>query len=214
MVQTMAHTFYLLCSTGAVSAGLITVLTAVLSSILGPGLALRGKYGTQSMHIAVDVLTRKSVGCYNCFLMQLSFFYISCSLLMFSKYSLVVAIFVNVIMMAFMIKFLIQGHYLVQRLRLNEDEAVSGRFENFGNNAQNLVDLNQRPQSVFDVGSTQFQSQTYYNQDTHHSNQGRSQVNSHKIMFTSDSKSNDRAMRDDAPNNYHSSHQVHQLNPN
>ena len=109
----MAHTFYILCSTGAVSFGLITVLTGILSSNLGPGMALRGKYGTQSVHIAVDVLNSKSTGCYNSFLTQLSFFYVSCALLMFARYTLVVAIPVNLIMMVFMIKFIIQGHYLV-----------------------------------------------------------------------------------------------------
>ena len=142
----MSHTFYLICSTLAVGCGLITVLTGVIQSIFGPGMALRGKYGTQSVHIAVDVLNKNSVGCYNCFLGQLTFFYISCSLLMFASYSLVVAIIVNCIMIVFFVKFLIQALHLVNRLRIDDREAVSGRFENFGETANNLVDLNNQKQ--------------------------------------------------------------------
>ena len=68
----MAHSAYLLCTTGAVGCGLITVMTAFLSAALAPGMALRGQFGSQSVHMAVDTLNHESVGCYNFFLLQLA----------------------------------------------------------------------------------------------------------------------------------------------
>ena len=51
---------YLLLTTAAMAFGLLTIVVASLNSILGPGLALRGKKGAQSMHDAVEVMKAES----------------------------------------------------------------------------------------------------------------------------------------------------------
>ena len=51
---------YLVLTTAAMAFGLLTIVVASLNSILGPGLALRGKNGAQSMHDAVEVMKDES----------------------------------------------------------------------------------------------------------------------------------------------------------
>lgn len=140
-IQQMLQMFYLATTTACVGCGLYTVLVASMSSILAPGMALRGPFGPQSMHIAVDALTAESVGCYNFFITQLCFFYMSCSLLMWANYQFVVAFPVNIIFLYFMVRFLLNAQHLVKVLKVQDGEAVSGQFENFGRRAQDMKDL-------------------------------------------------------------------------
>ena len=59
---------YLATTTGAMGFGLLTIIVAALSSMLGPGLALRGSEGAGSVHKAVDVMKSESVNCFNFFI--------------------------------------------------------------------------------------------------------------------------------------------------
>ena len=61
-------------------------------------------------------------------------------LLMWVLYSSFVAIVTNVVQIVFLIIFIMNGFDIVSKLHLNEDEAVSGRFNDFSK-YQNMNDL-------------------------------------------------------------------------
>ena len=48
--------FYLAFTTGAMGCGLIVIVVSSLAGMLGPGLALRGPEGAQSVHKAVETM--------------------------------------------------------------------------------------------------------------------------------------------------------------
>ena len=61
-------------------------------------------------------------------------------LLMWVLYAPFVAMVTNVVQIAFLIVFIMNGYDIVSKLHLNEDEAVSGRFKDFSK-YENLNDL-------------------------------------------------------------------------
>ena len=119
---------YLSTTTAAMGFGLLTIVVAALCSMLGPGLALRGSEGALSMHKAVETMKDESTNCFYFFVAQLLFFHISSFLLMWVLYTRLVAMVVNVVLLVFLIIFIINGMDIVQKLHLNDDETVSGRF--------------------------------------------------------------------------------------
>jgi hypothetical protein len=119
---------FLATTTGAMSFGLLTIIVAALCSMLGPGLALRGSEGAGSVHKAVDVMKSESVNCFNFFILQLLMFHISSFLLMWVLYTSRVAMFVNVILLIFLVVFVVNGYDIYKKLHIREDEAISGRF--------------------------------------------------------------------------------------
>lgn len=122
---------YLAITTAAMGFGLMTIVTAALCSMLGPGLALRGSEGATSMHKAVDTMKEESINCFNFFVAQLLFFHISSFLLMWVLYTAKVAFVVNIVLAIFLVLFIINGLDIVKQLHVKEGEAVSGKFQDF-----------------------------------------------------------------------------------
>jgi len=131
---------YLSITTAAMGFGLLTIVVAALCSMLGPGLALRGKDGAQSMHQAVETMKSESTQCFYFFVSQLLFFHISSFLLMWVLYTPQVAFVVNIVLLVFLLVFIINGIDIFNKLYVNEQEAVSGKFQDFSK-FQNMNDL-------------------------------------------------------------------------
>lgn len=94
--------------------------------MFGPGLALRGGEGAVSMHKAVDNMKKESTTCFIFFILQLLFFHLSSFLLMWLYYPTKVAIFINIILLAFLLVFIKNGYEIFDKLYVKEDEAVTG----------------------------------------------------------------------------------------
>ena len=99
--------------------------------MLGPGLALRGSDGANSMHKAVESMKHESRNCFTFFMLQLLSFHLSSFLLMWVLYSRGVAIVINVILGAFLLMFIKQGLEIYNELHVKDEEAVTGKFNNF-----------------------------------------------------------------------------------
>ena len=119
---------YLATTTGAMGFGMLTIIVAALTSMYGPGLALRGAEGASSVHKAVDVMKYESVNCFNFFIFQLLLFHISSFLLMWVLYSTRVAAFVNIVLLIFLVVFVVNGYDIYSKLYISESEAISGKF--------------------------------------------------------------------------------------
>lgn len=99
--------------------------------MLGPGLALRGGDGAQSMHKAVENMKIESTNCFMFFILQLLFFHMSSFLLMWLYYPAKVAIIINIILLVFLLVFIKNGLEIFNKLHVKDDEAVSGQFKDF-----------------------------------------------------------------------------------
>ena len=99
--------------------------------MLGPGLALRGGDGANSMHKAVESMKMESKQCFIFFMLQLFFFHMSSFLLMWTLYSKPVAIVINIILGIFLLLFVMNGKDIYEKLAVSEQDAVSGKFTNF-----------------------------------------------------------------------------------
>ena len=147
---------YLATTTGAMGFGLLTIIVAALCSMLGPGLALRGSEGAGSVHKAVDTMKAESVNCFNFFIFQLFMFHISSFLLMWVLYTTRVATVVNVVLLIFLIVFVVNGFDIYRKLHISEDEAVSGKFQDFSQ-YQRMNDLDRdggvMPANEFSAGN-------------------------------------------------------------
>ena len=111
--------------------GLMTIILSSLAGILGPGLALRGSEGAQSVHKAVETMKEESVFVFNFFVAQLLFFHLSSFLLMWVLYKPTVAIVVTVVLAIFLILFIVNGVDIFNKLHLSDDQAVSSKFQDF-----------------------------------------------------------------------------------
>lgn len=96
--------------------------------MFGPGLALRGGEGAQSMHKAVENMKKESTQCFIFFILQLLFFHISSFLLMWMYYPVKVAILINIILGAFLFVFVKNGMEIYDKLHVTDSEAISGQF--------------------------------------------------------------------------------------
>ncbi len=96
--------------------------------MLGPGLALRGSDGANSMHKAVDGMRYESKSCFHFFMLQLFFFHISSFLLMWVLYERKVAIVINFILLIFLIAFIKNGYDIYDNLAVVDKDAVTGVF--------------------------------------------------------------------------------------
>ena len=99
--------------------------------MLGPGLALRGSDGANSMHKAVDAMKFESRHCFHFFMLQLFFFHVSSFLLMWVLYDRKVAIVINGILTIFLVAFIKNGYDIYDNLAIDDKEAVTGIFQNF-----------------------------------------------------------------------------------
>jgi len=100
---------YVSTTTCGMAFGLLCITIAALCSMLGPGLALRGGAGVKSMHLAVENMKAESRTCFIFFILQLLFFHLSSFLLMWTLYDRTVAIFINAILLIFLIVFIKNG---------------------------------------------------------------------------------------------------------
>lgn len=112
--------------------------------MFGPGLALRGGEGAQSMHKAVENMKNESTQCFKFFILQLLFFHVSSFLLMWLYYPIKVAILINMILLAFLLVFIKNGWEIYSRLYVKDDEAISGQFKDF-TQYENMYDLDDNP---------------------------------------------------------------------
>ena len=101
---------YLSVTTTAMGFGLLTIIIASLCGMLGPGLALRGPQGPQSVHKAVDVMKNESITCFAFFMCQLLFFHLSSFSLMWMLYPARVAFIVNIVLLLFLLLFVVNGY--------------------------------------------------------------------------------------------------------
>lgn len=124
---------YLSVTTMAMGFGLLTIVISSLCGMLGPGLALRGPDGPNSVHKAVDTMKNEAITCFAFFILQLLFFHISSFSLMWMLYPSRVAIIVNIVLFVFLVIFVYNGVTIWSKLHVKEDEAVSGQFTNFAN---------------------------------------------------------------------------------
>ena len=99
--------------------------------MLGPGLALRGSEGAESVHKAVKNMKDESRQCFIFFILQLFFFHMSSFLLMWVLYSRWVATIINGILGIFLVIFIHNGRDIYDKLHVTDDEAVTGQFKNF-----------------------------------------------------------------------------------
>jgi hypothetical protein len=89
--------------------------------MFGPGLALRGKDGAESMNIAVDCLKDESKGCFKFFVFMLLSFHISSFLLMWIKYKFFVALSVNIVLFIFLTIFIKNGAEIAEKLHVEDN---------------------------------------------------------------------------------------------
>lgn len=114
--------------------------------MLGPGLALRGGDGANSMHKAVESMKSESKQCFMYFMLQLFFFHMSSFLLMWTLYSRPVALVINIILGIFLVLFIVNGKDIYDKLAVSEQDAVSGKFTNFAQ-YEGMEDLDKNTQN-------------------------------------------------------------------
>jgi len=84
------------------------------------------------MHKAVENLKSESKICFRFFIIEMLCFHISSFLLMWIYYSKTVALIINIILGIFLIAFISNGLDIIKKLYVNDDDAVSGKFNDFG----------------------------------------------------------------------------------
>ena len=62
---------------------------------------------------------------------QLLFFHVSSFLLMWVLYTSHVALVVNAVLLVFLLLFIVNGLDIYQKLYVSEDDAISGKFQDF-----------------------------------------------------------------------------------
>ena len=127
---------YLVITVLAMSCELVTVTIATFSSMFGPGLALRGPEGAVSMHQAVNVMQEYARASFNVFMCGLVFFHLSSLLMMWFKQPPLISIVTNLVLIVFLVLFLKHGYEyfpprIHSKLYVHQENAVSGKFENF-----------------------------------------------------------------------------------
>ena len=144
---------YLSFTTMAMSFGLLCITISTFCQMFGPGLALRGKDGPESVHKAVDNMKNESKICFKFFIAQLLCFHCSSFLLMWLFYTTMTAIVTNIVLMIFLVAFVKTGYEIFEELYIEDEEAVTGKYKNF--DFQNINDLD---------GSPMKQSESYWEQ--------------------------------------------------
>ena len=119
---------FLSTTTCGMAFGLLCITIATFCVMFGPGLALRGAQGAESMHVAVENLKEESKTCFKFFILQLLFFHLSSFLLMWIFYSKSTAIVINCVLGVFLFLFVKNGREIIAELYIDEKEAVSSKF--------------------------------------------------------------------------------------
>ena len=126
--------------------------------MLGPGLALRGQDGANSMHKAVESMKSESKHCFTFFLLQLLSFHCSSFLLMWVLYSKTVAIIINCILAVFLLVFIHNGFEIYNALNVSDEDAISGKFTNFAQ-YEGMNDLDGKDMNSLEVDRRNVRSQ-------------------------------------------------------
>jgi hypothetical protein len=128
---------YLTSTCMAMGFGLLAITIASICLMMGPGKSLRGKT-PEDVDKAVDMLKDKSFECFNYFILELLFFHISSFLLMWIYYRFIVALVVNIVLGIFLLFFIKNGLDITQQLYIENDDAVSGKFDTLKGKLPNL----------------------------------------------------------------------------
>ena len=105
--------------------------------MFGQGRALRGE-GLEAIDTAIENLKEKSFQCFKFFMLELFFFHVSSFLLMWIYYPFIVALIINIILGAFLLFFVRNGMDIINSLYIDENDAVSGKFQSFNQNVGDL----------------------------------------------------------------------------
>jgi hypothetical protein len=123
---------YLTSTTFAMGFGLLCLTIGSFSLMFGQGRALRGAEGLNSLDQAIEQLKSKAYQSFSYFALQLLFFHLSSFLLMWCYYRFLVALVINGVLGMFLLMFVRNGWEIIGALWIDEKEAVSGKFKQFG----------------------------------------------------------------------------------
>lgn len=90
----------------------------------------------------------ESANCFMFFILQLFFFHLSSFLLMWTLYSTFTAIVINIILLVFLALFIYNGFEIYSQLHVSDQEAVQGRFSNFGQEQSAISEQSDQPQQL------------------------------------------------------------------
>ena len=96
--------------------------------MFGQDKALRGE-NMDAVDFAIVQLNDKSYAGFKYLMLRLLFFNISSFLLMWIYYRFIVALVINMILFAFLVMFVRNGQDIVSKLWVDEDHAVTGKFQ-------------------------------------------------------------------------------------
>ena len=117
---------YMIMTTTSMAFGLLTILTSSFCSMLGPGLALRGTQGHESINKAVDTMRDEFNQTLKYFLITLLTFQVSVFFKMFLVYRISIALSINAILVVFLIYFIKKGLYIFDILHVEDHNAMTG----------------------------------------------------------------------------------------
>lgn len=115
-------------TTASMSFGLLTIVTSVFCGMLGPGLALRGHKGADSVHQAVDTMRDEFRNTLNYFIAQLTIFQISLLFKYFLLFRFTIAFGLAMIQFMFLIAFVVLGNQIFVKLYVQEFAALTGKI--------------------------------------------------------------------------------------
>jgi len=101
---------FLLITILAMSCSLLSVTIAAFCTMFGPGLALRGPEGAESMHKAVDVMQEYARSSFSVFMLGLVCFHVSSILMMWGDHSAFIGVITSVVLVGFLAVFFKTGY--------------------------------------------------------------------------------------------------------
>ena len=107
---------YMITTTASMSFGLMTIVTSVFCGMLGPGLALRGHKGADSVHQAVNTMRDEFRNTLNYFIAQLTIFQVSLLFKCFLLFKFSIAFGLAMIQFCFLIAFAVLGNRIFVKL--------------------------------------------------------------------------------------------------
>ena len=122
--------------------GLLVITTASLVLQFGPGKALRAS-SLAEIEDALETMKNKSHTCFWFFIGELVFFHISSFMLMWILYSPFVAFIVNLVLLAFLLQFMSEGLYVMEKLYVRESDAVKNEMQMINRNRGEIGRLDQ-----------------------------------------------------------------------
>lgn len=98
----LVELLFILITILAMSCSLLSVTISAFCSMFGPGLALRGPEGAESMHKAVDVMQEYARSSFSVFMLGLVCFHVSSILMMWGGHSVFIGVITNVVLLGFL----------------------------------------------------------------------------------------------------------------